>query len=157
MVLCETYLWSFRTTLSRWSWRSLDVSRWQTVAVWDNHSTWSRSLSLFTFWPLRHVTTHTHTTEITRCLRRNGTRMTDNLSLIHTAGTNRTDLRYSRPSCTKREVGHAHSPASRHIDLLRTDWLQIQRSRSHSSELVFSSGTVRSSCNVNVPVVLQAL
>jgi len=35
--------------------------------------------------------------------------------------------------------GHAHSPASRHIDLLHTDWLQTRWTRSHSSEHVYSS------------------
>ena len=38
---------------------------------------------------------------------------------------------------------HAHSPARRHHDLFRNDWLQIlQRTRSLSSEHVHFSGTV---------------
>jgi len=31
---------------------------------------------------------------------------------------------------------------SRHVDLLLTDWLQAQRTRSHSSEHVYSNGAV---------------
>ena len=34
---------------------------------------------------------------------------------------------------TQSVIGQSHSAASRRVDLLRTDWLQAQRTRSHSS------------------------
>jgi len=44
----------------------------------------------------------------------------------------------SRPSYTKRKLGHGHNPAS-----CPTDWLRTQWTRSHSCEHVNSNGTVR--------------
>jgi len=40
-------------------------------------------------------------------------------------------------------IGQVHGPARQRQDLLRTDWLQtLQRTRSFSSEHVYSNGTV---------------